>query len=150
MMTKRFLILLLIINFIPCGFAQVSKMIGVWKIMDEDTDKPVAAVQIYKALNCKYYGKIIKLYEHIGAVCEECDGANKNQPIVGLVILSHLVEKNGTLTDGIVLDPKNGKEYHCHIRYHAKGDKLHVRGSLDECGKVGKTRVWLRTYYNQL
>lgn len=147
---KKFLILLFSILLAVQGFAQASKMLGLWKIMDEETNKPIAVIQIYKAPNGKYYGKIIKLYVHQNEVCQECEGANKNQPLLGLIILNQLIEKNGTLVGGTVLDPKDGKEYHCHIRYFPKQDKLHVRGSIDEGGKLGKTRIWLRTFFNQL
>ncbi len=41
--------------------AQASKIVGMWKTIDDDTGEAKSYVKIYKAKNGFYYGKITKL-----------------------------------------------------------------------------------------
>jgi len=77
-------------------------------------------------------------------LCVECEGANKNQPILGMMVINNLIEKDNKLTGGTILDPKNGKVYKCNLSIEKESDKLTVRGSLDKSGWIGRSQTWIR------
>jgi uncharacterized protein (DUF2147 family) len=124
--------------------AQADEMVGLWETIDDETGEAKSHVKIFKATNGKYYGRIEKLLtEPADKKCEECKGALKNKPIVGMRIINGMTEEDGKLEDGKILDPGNGKFYHCTIELNGK-DKLEVRGSLDSWGLAGRTQTWHR------
>jgi len=141
---KKLLTLAVLIAFSLVGFAQADKIVGKWKTIDDKDGSEKSIVLIFKATNGKYYGKIEKLFKEPEKLCTECEGANKNQPILGMMIINNLVEKEGKLTGGTILDPKNGKVYKCNISLEKGGEKLSVRGSLDKNGWIGRSQIWIR------
>lgn len=126
------------------GFSQIDKILGKWKTIDDEEGTAKSIVYIYKATNDKYYGRIDKLFKDSDKLCEKCEGANKNKPILGMIILNGMTLKDNSLTGGTILDPKNGKVYHCNISYDAKSKQLKVRGSLDKSGWLGRNQTWIR------
>jgi len=143
-MKKSLLAFIAIIAFNFVGFAQVNKIVGKWKTIDDNDGSSKSIVSIFKATNGKYYGKIEKIFKEPEKLCTECEGANNNKPILGMMIINNLVENEGKLTGGTILDPKNGKQYKCSISIDGDVDKLNVRGSLDKFGLVGRTQIWIR------
>ncbi len=127
-------------------FAQVNKITGVWKTVDDETGKALSHVKIFKASNGKYYGKVVKLLvEPYDRKCEECKGSLKNKPILGMRVIKDMEAEDGNLEDGEILDPANGKFYYCSIELNEDDqNKLEVRGSLDSWGIAGRTQTWYR------
>ena len=122
--------------------AQTDKVEGIWF-----NDKKDAKIQIYKATDGKFYGKIIwlKVPEKNGKPKLDENNPKSNlqrQPLVGLLILKGF-EKDGsdTYTDGTIYDPLNGKTYDCKMTY--KGKKLAIRGYVG-ISLFGRTTVWER------
>ena len=142
-MKRTFLFLVFVTAFSMLSFAQVDKIVGKWKTIDDADGSEKSIVHIFKATNGKYYGKIEHLFKNPDKLCTECTGANKNKPIVGLMILNDMVEKKGSLSGGTILDPNNGKVYRCSISINEKTGDLQVRGSLDKAGILGRTQVWI-------
>jgi len=126
--------------------AQASKIVGVWKTIDDDTGKAKSYVKIYKAKNGFYYGKITKLLDKPqDEKCDKCKGALKDKPILGMVILLKMKAGDDGLEGGKIMDPGNGKFYHCSMELDEKNpNKLEVRGSLDSWGWAGRTQYWYR------
>ena len=124
--------------------AQTDKIVGEWKTIDDKTGSEKSIVNIFKATNGKYYGKVEKLFKNPEKRCTECEGANKDKPVVGLLVVNGMEEKNGNLTNGTILDPADGKVYKCNISFESKSGKLKVRGSLDKHGIIGRTQYWTR------
>lgn len=144
-MTKKILTSMLIAFVLTfSAFSQADKIVGKWKTIDDKDGSEKSIVYIYKAANGKYAGKIEKLYKPTNTICTECQGDNKNKPIVGMVIINDMEEKDGTLGGGTILDPKNGKVYKCFIQYDPKTGNLKVRGSLDKYGLIGRNQTWLK------
>jgi uncharacterized protein (DUF2147 family) len=144
-MKKLFFTLTLLLSITLSGNAQVAKIIGRWKTIDDVDKSPKSIVFVFKATNGKYYGKIEKLFKDPAKLCVECEGAKKNLPVLGMMIINDMVEENGKLTGGTILDPKKGKVYQCNISLESnEGDKLKVRGSLDKGGFFGRSQTWLR------
>jgi uncharacterized protein (DUF2147 family) len=127
------------------SFGQVSKIVGKWKTIDDKDGSAKSVVFIFKATNGKYYGKIDKLFKEPEKLCTECGGSNKNQPILGMMVINNMLDEDGQLTGGTILDPKNGKIYKCNIKIDSDDvDKLSVRGSLDRGGLIGRSQTWIR------
>ncbi|MEA4935197.1 MAG: DUF2147 domain-containing protein [Paludibacter sp.] len=137
-----FLIFSIVIS--AMSFGQIDQILGKWKTIDDNDGSTKSIVHIFKATNGKYYGKIEHLFKNPDKKCTECTGTNKNKPVLGMLIINEMVEKNGTLTGGTILDPNNGKVYKCNINFDTKTGKLNVRGSLDKSGFIGRTQTWIK------
>jgi len=141
---KKLLTIALLILFSLSGFAQADKIVGKWKTIDDKDGSEKSIVIIYKAANGKFYGKIEKLFKEPEKICTECQGADKNKPVLGMVIINDMTEKEGKLTGGTIMDPKNGKVYKCNVSLEKETEKLIVRGSLDKFGLLGRSQTWIR------
>ncbi len=126
-------------------FAQNNSVLGDWYTVDDNTGEQLSVVNIYKAENGKYYGKIIKLLTagKEDELCVACEGADKNKPILGMVIIRDMKMEDGVLSGGKVLDPDNGKFYYAKISVGEDG-RLKLRGSLDRFGALGRSQYWVR------
>ncbi len=125
--------------------AQVKTILGEWKTVDDKTGDNYSVVNIYKASNGLYYGKIAKiLMGPEDVLCTQCEGADHNVPMAGLVIIRamHYNENKNQLEGGKVLDPLSGKFYYGKI--YPKDGKLVLRGSLDRHGILGRNQTWVR------
>ncbi|MCA9692599.1 MAG: DUF2147 domain-containing protein [Myxococcales bacterium] len=77
------------------------------------------------------------------AVCEECPGSRKGQPLVGMTLGSGLRYDAGKdrFVDGRILDPENGKTYWLYLEW-VNENEIKAKGSLDQGGYVGRSQVW--------
>lgn len=120
--------------------------VGRWTTIDDETKKPKSVISIYEE-NGKLYGKIEKLFreptEEQNPVCDKCEGALKNQPILGMVILKDLKKDDDEWTGGTIMDPANGKTYKCKLSVEDGGKKLKVRGYIG-FSLIGRTQHWVR------
>lgn len=108
-------------------------------------EEKTAKIQVYKAKDGKFYGKIVWLKEPLRDGKPKLDEKNpdekkRSQPVLGLLILKGF-EKDGDTgyEDGTIYDPKNGKTYSCKIKF--KGNTLDVRGYVG-ISLIGRTTVW--------
>ena len=138
-MRKLFLTFALV--FISTTYSQ--SVIGKWKTIDDETGQAKSIVEIYEA-NGKIYGKIIEIFDvaRKAEVCKECIGADKNKPILGMIILRGLSKDDDEYNGGKIIDPKNGKTYKCSIALENK-DKLKVRGYIG-FSLIGRSQYWVR------
>ena len=136
-------LILLVFTF---GSMAVSaqNIIGRWKTIDDETNKPKSIVEIFER-NGKVYGKIIKLFrgaqEEQDPVCDECDEDDPryNKKIIGMEILNNMVKDDDEYSGGEILDPNNGRVYRCKI--WLEGKDLKLRGYL---GPFYRTQTWLK------
>jgi uncharacterized protein (DUF2147 family) len=138
---KLKLLLIFALFFCQIGFSQT--IFGKWKTIDDVTGKEKGIVEIYEHKG-KVYGRIIEILEHDKKhlKCEKCEGDDKGKPILGLVIIKGLTKNDDVYSGGKVLDPKNGKLYHCKIMLDGK-DKLIVRGYIG-ISLFGRSQTWIR------
>ena len=124
--------------------AQVNKILGDWKTVDDKTGEKRSVVTIYKGSDGLYYGKISKMlmYTDLDLKCDQCKGEDYKAPIEGLVIIRGMKAENGELVGGKVLDPESGKFYYGKI--YLKDGKLVLRGSLDKRGFLGRNQEWVK------
>ena len=136
------LILTLAMLAMPLAAAFAQDVIGKWKLEDG-----TAIVEVYKQGDV-YNGKIVWLQNPTEADGSPAvDGENpdkslRSRKLIGLNMLSNLKKNGGEYTGGSIYDPGNGKTYNCSMK--VDGDVLHVRGSLDKKGLLGRTMDWFR------
>jgi len=128
------------------ALAESTSPIGLWKNIDDASGKPRALIRIAES-NGTLQGKIEKVFpgpsEDRNPKCEKCQGALKNVPVIGLVILSGLKKNGAEYTGGKILDPDNGKVYSAKIQMTDAGKKLNVRGYVG-VSMLGRSQIWLR------
>ena len=124
-------------------FSAQAQVSGKWKTIDDETGKAKSIVEIYEH-NGTVYGKVVEILNPAkkNAKCTECEGADKNKPVEGLVIIKGLTKDGNEWTDGDILDPTKGKLYSCTLKLDGK-DKLKVRGYLG-VSLLGRTQTWTR------
>ncbi|HEX8405043.1 MAG TPA: DUF2147 domain-containing protein [Duganella sp.] len=136
--------LLSIAPFAPALAADTP--VGLWKNIDDETGKPKALIRITENEGA-FQGQIEKLYrepnEDQNPKCDKCEGARKDQPIVGMVILSGLKKEGEEFNGGEIVDPKNGKVYKAKMHLTDAGKKLNVRGYVG-MPMLGRSQVWVR------
>ena len=122
--------------------------VGYWKTIDDTTGKPRGIVQLWTMPDKTLVGKIIKIYPRPGhspnEACHACQGDKHNQPIVGMVFMEQLKQdqdNSNKWTDGKILDPQNGKTYHCNLLVTEQGKTLRVRGYIG-LPLFGRSQEW--------
>ena len=127
-------------------WADNASPVGLWKNVDDVSGKPRALIRVTES-NGILQGKIEKVFpapsEDRNPKCEKCEGALKNVPVIGLVILSGLKKDGTEYTAGKILDPDNGKVYSSKIQLTDGGKKLNVRGYIG-VPVLGRSQIWER------
>jgi uncharacterized protein (DUF2147 family) len=130
----------------PAAWAQNASPAGVWKTIDDETGKPKSLVRITEE-NGVLSGKIEKLFrpadQDQNPKCTACEGARKDQPIIGMTILSGLKKDGNEYTGGEILDPTKGKTYKSKAALKDNGSKLEVRGYIG-APMFGRSQTWVR------
>jgi uncharacterized protein (DUF2147 family) len=144
-------LLLLWISLISCTsvFAAQTNLntpVGYWKTIDDVSGRVRSIMKIYNTGD-SLSGQVVKTFplpgEEPNKRCTKCEGANQNQPILGMVILTDMKENDGQWDGGRILDPLKGKKYKCLIRVLDGGKKLLVRGYIG-FSLLGRSQTWIR------
>ncbi len=117
---------------------------GLWRTIDDETKQEKSLVRIADE-GGTLTGRIEKLTDPAKAEskCEKCEGAKKDQPIVGMTIIEG-VKKNPDepyWDGGTILDPNTGKSYKVRLTPKDEGKILEVRGFI---GPFYRNQTWLR------
>ncbi len=119
---------------------------GVWKTINEKTNKPDSIVRIVET-NGEFSGTIEKIFPEPGEdpapKCDKCEGKFKNQPIIGMTFMWGFKRDGAKYSGGEILDPDEGQIYHCRMELSADGGKLDVRGYVG-IPLFGRTQTWTR------
>jgi uncharacterized protein (DUF2147 family) len=120
--------------------------VGLWKNIDDESGKPKALIRITES-NGVLSGKIEKLFKQPGEdqnpKCDKCEGALKDQPVLGMTILTNMKRDGDEYDGGNILDPNNGKVYKSTLELKDSGKKLSVRGYIG-IPLLGRSQIWLR------
>ena len=131
---------------VPAAMAQTASPAGMWKTIDDETGKPKSLVRITDEGGV-LTGKIEKLFrpadQDQNPKCGACEGARKDQPLIGMTILSGLKKDGNEYTGGEILDPAKGKVYKSKATLRDGGQKLEVRGYIG-APMFGRSQVWHR------
>ena len=144
-MTKKLITLFFFVFTAVLAQAQVGKMIGEWNTYDDNTGDLRSTVKItenkgtYQAVITAVYEKDAngKFYQLEAPYPKEYEG------VVGTQLFKEM-KVNGEHLKGKIYDPESQKTYNGKVTYKAKKDELHVRGSLDKTGLLGRSQVWKR------
>lgn len=125
------------------AFAQTTPA-GLWKTIDDETKQEKSLVRLTDSGGV-LVGKIEKLSDpaRANAKCDKCEGANKDQPIVGMTIVEGVKKNAGEdyFDGGTILDPNNGKTYKVRLTLKDGGKTLEVRGFI---GFLYRNQTWQR------
>ncbi len=126
--------------------AQEPSPVGLWKNIDDVTGKPKALIRITENKG-EMRGQIEKLFlasgENPNPRCDKCQGANKDQPVLGMVFMSGLRKKGDEYSGGEILDPDSGKVYRSKLVLVDGGKKINVRGYIG-VPMFGRSQTWIR------
>lgn len=135
-----------LLTLAPAFAADLGSPVGLWQNIDDETGKPKALIRITDN-NGALQGQIEKLYREPGddqnPLCVKCEGARKDQPITGMVILTGLKKDGDEYTGGEILDPAKGKVYKSKMHLTDGGKKLSVRGYIGT-PLLGRSQTWVR------
>ncbi len=138
----NYILFALLLSVLPLMSMGQSGIFGHWKTYDDKSGNARSIVEITKR-DGKAYGVIQKVFLQPGEpedpLCIECEDHRKDQPILGMEVITGL-EKNGdTWEGGEILDPESGRTYRCKI--WLEDGKLKVRGYL---AFLYRTQTWIR------
>lgn len=143
---KRLFIAALAMSAAAGAMAQQASPVGLWKNIDDVSGKPKALIRITES-NGELKGKIEKLFknpnEDQNPKCDKCEGAQKDQPILGMTILSGMKRDGDEYNGGNILNPEEGKVYRSKLSLAEGGKILNVRGYIG-IPMLGRSQVWLR------
>ncbi|QAU35747.1 DUF2147 domain-containing protein [Janthinobacterium sp. 17J80-10] len=127
------------------AWAQASPA-GLWKTIDDETGKPRALVRISES-GGEFRGKIEKLFrtpeQDPNPKCDKCEGSNRDQPKIGMTVISGMRLDGSEYTGGQILDTESGKVYKSKMSLQDDGKKLNVRGYIG-MPMFGRSQTWLR------
>ena len=131
---------------LPAAWADEPSPVGLWKNIDDVSGKPKALIRITDSKG-ELEGRIEKLFrpadQDQNPKCNLCEGANKDQPVIGLLFMSGLKKSGDEYTGGQILDPDNGKVYKSKLTLVEGGKKVNVRGYIG-VPMLGRSQVWVR------
>ena len=145
--TIRFLLCAMVLLAGAGAVADTGTPAGLWRTVDDKTGKERSLIRITEA-NGVYEGKVEQLLnrqpdDDPDNLCRKCEGARKDQPVIGMTILWGLKKDGERWAGGDILDPKNGKTYSCRLKLLDGGRKLEVRGFIG-ISLIGRSQTWLR------
>ena len=94
--------IILSLLLLACTQINAQTVLGKWKTIDDKTGKYRSVVEIYES-NGKVYGKIVDIFDETkrDRKCEKCEGADKNKPILGMIIIRGLQKDDAEYNCGI-------------------------------------------------
>src|SRR3990167_5228641 len=123
---------------------------GYWKTIDDVTNKPKSILEVTEQADHTLSGRVIKIYPRPGydenEACTACQGERHNQRIVGMMVMDKMKQDTSVKNqwvNGEILDPLNGKTYHCRITLLKNGKELLVRGYIG-IPLFGRSQTWTR------
>jgi len=124
-----------------------ASAMGLWKTVDDTTHKSRSIVRIWEE-GGRLKGRIEKVFlrpgESLTDPCLKCPPPFKGKPSLGMEFLWGFEPDGDRWVDGSVLDPDNGKIYHCELTPSADGKRLQVYGYIRVIVKIGRSQTWYR------
>lgn len=135
-MMKKVFLTILFFAIALISNAQIEKILGEWRTVNDKTGETEAVIEFYKGNNGLYYGKTTHVYEKGKELFDE--------KYIGMVLIKDFKLEDGKLVGGTLYEPHEDKTYYGKISYNAKNNTLEVRGSLDRRGWLGRTQIWVK------
>jgi len=122
--------------------------IGLWEQIDEKSGQPESWFNIVEK-DGVYVGTIVKMFQKPGDPppesfrCSKCEGADKDQPVLGLTLIKGMKRKGVKYEDGTIMDPRDGNVYRALMEVSPDNKRLEVRGYLG-VALFGRSQTWNR------
>jgi len=141
---KRILLSLIALSCFATTWAQTPTPAGLWKTFNDSTGKPDGLVRI-EEIDGELIGTVVEVLSATAPnpICDLCEGALKDKPIIGMTILRGLRRDSDGYGGGTILDPDEGRTYRCTVMLLDGGRKLEVRGYVG-LPLLGRTQIWVR------
>jgi uncharacterized protein (DUF2147 family) len=133
-----------IVTLLGASIALAASPVGYWQTIDDSTKQPKSIVKITELPDHSFQGQIVKLYANPSKICTSCTDARKDQPLMGMKVIEGMraaKSSHALWNRGNILDPKNGKIYHCNLQLTDNNTKLVVRGYLG-VPLFGRSQTW--------
>jgi uncharacterized protein (DUF2147 family) len=126
----------------------LASPVGLWRTIDDQTNKPRALVQVFRR-NGLLYGRVMAVLDrkYTDALCQDCAGDRRNQPVLGLEIIRDMRPDGAEWDGGTILNPQTGDVYHCRMHLGPDGETLVVRGFIG-FALIGRSQTWQRVPEN--
>ncbi len=123
-----------------CLAAQTA--LGTWQTIDDKSGKVRSHIKIEERGN-KLYGKVVKtLNPDAPTHCATCSGARKDQPYIGMEIITAAVPDGDKTWEGQIYDPEGDSTYKLVMWLEENPDVLYVRGK--HWTGLYRTQTWQR------
>ena len=124
------------------AFAQASPT-GLWKTIDDETGQAKSVVEITRAADGTYSGRIVELINPSkpNPACDKCKDDRKGKPITGMEIIRGMKADRSAFSGGTILKPDEGKVYKSKMELVEGGAKLKVSGCV---AFICKSQLWER------
>jgi uncharacterized protein (DUF2147 family) len=118
--------------------------VGLWESVSDVDGKPKAHIRI-REIDGELRGVVEAILDprKRGAICDKCTDERRNQPVLGLTIITGMHRESEAYTGGRILDPDDGNVYSCRITVIDGGRRLQVRGFLG-FSLFGRSQTWNR------
>ena len=139
---------LVVLILVWCGpaWGQASTPAGLWQTVSDRTGQPGGLVRVVE-VDGEYIGTVVAVFSPPAPdphpLCNLCEGDLKDQPVVGMIILSGVRRSGDSYSTGRILDPDEGQVYKCRIALLDEGRKLEVRGFIG-IPLLGRSQTWSR------
>ena len=124
--------------------AEPDPAVGVWHVYSDRKDgSSNGRVRTY-VQGGKLVGVVDALPPDVPAdtKCTKCSGAQKDKPVLGLVIMWGFEKDGDSWVGGTILEPQTGSTYTCKVHFAAP-DSLEVRGYIG-VPLFGRSQTWKR------
>jgi uncharacterized protein (DUF2147 family) len=132
------------LTWLGAAWAQTPTPAGLWTTFNDSTGKPDGLVRIVE-IDGEFLGTVVEVFSATtpNPVCDLCQGALKDEPIIGMMILRGLRRDGNGYGGGTILDPDEGRTYRCTAMLLDGGRKLEVRGYVG-LPLLGRSQIWVR------
>jgi len=125
-------------------------LIGTWKVVDERSGSYLSDIVIRRNSKTEQYSAVIvKMYpqgkDAVPTLCTPCTGALKNQPIIGMEVLSNLkmLNLNEEFGQGVWINPYDGYKYSLNGRLSKTGKMLTINAKNTN-NNTFRNMTWIR------
>ncbi len=132
------------LTWLGAAWAQTPTPAGLWTTFNDSTGKPDGLVRIDE-IDGEFLGTVVEVFSATtpNPICDLCEGALKDKPIIGMTILRGLRRDGNGYGGGTILDPDEGRTYRCTAMLLDGGRKLEVRGYVG-LPLLGRSQIWVR------
>lgn len=145
-----FIFLLTLLSPLTTFATPFDPLIGTWKVVDSRSGSYLSDIVIRRNSNTgQYSAVIVKMYpsakEAIPIYCTKCSGTLKDQPVIGMEVLTgmKMLTQNEEFGQGVWVNPYDGIQYNLNAHLSKTGKIMSITAkTLDN--KMNYNMTWVR------